>query len=78
MFTDKRADEHGGEPVEGLTPERTAELWERIQRIKSIHQLEKIREARFHECHWSVSTRVPQLQVGPRRRIGVLADVEEC
>ncbi len=42
MFTDKRAEEHGGEPAEELTPERTADLWERVKRIKTIELLEKM------------------------------------
>ena len=43
MFTDKRASEHGGEPEsEALTPERVADLWERLQRVKTIEQFEKM------------------------------------
>ena len=42
MFTDKRAEEHGGEPAEELTPERTAGLFEQLQRIKTVKQLEKL------------------------------------
>ncbi len=42
MFTDRRAEEHGGEPAEELTPERMADLWERVKRIKTIERLEKV------------------------------------
>ncbi len=42
MFTDKRAEEHGGEPVEALTPERMADLWGRVERIKNIAALERL------------------------------------
>ena len=43
MFTDKRAEEHGGEPEsEEMTPERVADLWERLRRIKSIKSFEKM------------------------------------
>lgn len=40
MFTDKRAEEHGGEPAEErLTTEK---MWEGILRLKSIAELEKM------------------------------------
>lgn len=42
MFTDRRAEEHGGEPAEEWTPDRTAEMWEKIERLKTIKQLEKM------------------------------------
>ena len=42
MFTDKRAEEHGGEPAEELTPERMTDLWERVERVKTIKQFEKM------------------------------------
>lgn len=43
MFTDKRSDEHGGEPApEEMTPERVAVLWEQIKRLKKVEQLEKM------------------------------------
>lgn len=42
MFTDRRAEEHGGEPEEAQTPERAARLWAMLQRIKSVAALEKL------------------------------------
>ena len=43
MFTDKRADEHGGEPeAEGWTPERLAALWEQVKQVRSLQELEKM------------------------------------
>ncbi len=43
MFTDKRAEEHGGEPAEEeLTPERMVSLWERVERVKTIKQFERM------------------------------------
>ena len=42
MFTDKRAEEHGGEPEEAQTPERAARLWAMLQQIKSVAALEKM------------------------------------
>jgi hypothetical protein len=42
MFTDRRADEHGGEPSEEMTPERARVLWEQVQRIKTVEEMEKM------------------------------------
>ena len=43
MFTDKRSEEHGGEPEsEEMTPERMVSLWERVERVKTIKQFEKL------------------------------------
>ncbi len=42
MFTDRRADEYGGEPAEEMTPERMVSLWERVQRIKTVERFEKM------------------------------------
>ena len=43
MFTDRRADEYGGEPApEEMTPERMVSLWERVERVKTIKAFEKM------------------------------------
>jgi len=42
MFTDRRAEEHGGEPAEELTPGQVEDLWERVERVKTIKQFEKM------------------------------------
>lgn len=42
MFTDRRAQEHGGEPEEADTPESAARLWAMLQQIKSVAALEKM------------------------------------
>jgi phage terminase small subunit len=44
MFTDKRAEEHGGEPEAEapMTRKEIADLWEGIKRIKTIERLEKM------------------------------------
>lgn len=43
MFTDRRAGEFGGEPApEEMTPERMVSLWERLERVKTIKQFEKL------------------------------------